>query len=46
MNKHIGSAFDDFLEEEKIFIEVSAEAFDRVFSWQLDCEHKENNSKD
>ncbi len=35
MNKHIGSSFDDFLEEENLFSEVSAEALKRVIAWQI-----------
>ena len=48
MNKHIGSSFDEFLEEEKIFIEASVEALGRVYAWKLDCRQnhqKENNLK-
>ncbi|NVZ99639.1 XRE family transcriptional regulator [Pseudomonas gingeri] len=35
MNKHIGSAFDDFLEEEGLTEEVCAAALKRVIAWQL-----------
>jgi len=35
MNKHIGSTFNDFLEEENIFAETSAEALKRVIAWQI-----------
>lgn len=35
MNKHIGSSFDDFLEEENLFAETSAEALKRVIVWQI-----------
>ena len=35
MNKHIGSSFDRFLEEEDIFAETSAEALKRVLDWQI-----------
>jgi antitoxin HicB len=34
-NKHVGSDFDDFLEEEGIREEVVAAALKRVISWQL-----------
>lgn len=35
MNKHIGSSFDDFLKEENLFVETSAEALKRVIAWQI-----------
>lgn len=35
MNKHIGSSFDDFLEEESLLAETSAEALKRVIAWQI-----------
>ena len=35
MNKHIGSTFDDFLEEENLLVETSAEALKRVLAWQI-----------
>lgn len=35
MNKHIGSSFDDFLEEEGLLEEVEAVAVKRVLAWQL-----------
>lgn len=35
MNKHIGSSFDDFLEEEGLLEEVEALAVKRVLAWQL-----------
>ena len=35
MNKHIGSSFDDSLEEESLFSEISAEALKRVIAWQI-----------
>lgn len=34
--EHIGSSFDDFLEEEGIKAEVEAVALKRVIAWQLD----------
>lgn len=35
MNKHIGSSFDDFLEEEGLLEEAEAVAVKRVLAWQL-----------
>jgi antitoxin HicB len=35
MNKHIGSNFDDFLEEEGILAEVEGNAWKRVIAFQL-----------
>ena len=35
MNKHIGSNFDDFLNEDDLIEEVSAGALKRVIAWQL-----------
>lgn len=35
VNKYIGSTFDDFLEEENLFSETSAEALKRVIAWQI-----------
>ncbi len=35
MSKHIGSNFDDFLEEEGMREEVTAAAIKRVIAWQL-----------
>lgn len=35
MNKHIGSSFDSFLEEEDVLAETSAEALKRVLAWQI-----------
>lgn len=32
---HVGSSFDDFLEEEGILAEVSAIALKRVLAWQI-----------
>ncbi|KXJ58722.1 MAG: Fis family transcriptional regulator [Thalassospira sp. Nap_22] len=46
MNKHIGSSFDDFLEEDGIREEVENEAVKRVLAWQLRQEmEKQNISK-
>ena len=36
MNKHIGSDFDDFLEEEGFLAEVEATAFKRVLVYQVE----------
>lgn len=33
--KHIGSSFDDFLEEEGMQVEATAEAIKRVLAWQI-----------
>lgn len=35
MNKHIGSNFDDFLEEDDILEDCSAAAIKRVITWQI-----------
>jgi len=35
MNKHIGSSFDDFLEEEGILAETEAVAVKRVIAYQV-----------
>ena len=35
MNKYIGSSFDDFLEDENLFADVSAEGLKRVIAWQI-----------
>ena len=40
--KHIGSSFDDFLEEEGIKAEVEAVALKRVIAWQLSQTMKKN----
>jgi antitoxin HicB len=34
-NPHIGSSFDDFLEEEGLLEEVTATAMKRVLAWQI-----------
>ena len=36
MNKHIGSSFDDFLEEEGLLAETEAAAIKRVIAYQVD----------
>jgi antitoxin HicB len=41
--KHIGSKFDDFLEEEGILEECKEEAAKRVLVWQLEQEMKKQN---
>lgn len=44
--KHIGSNFDDFLEEEGLLAEAQAVAIARVFAWELKAYiAKENQSK-
>ena len=35
MNTHIGSSFDDFLEEENLLTNTTAEALKRVIAWQI-----------
>lgn len=42
MNKHTGSSFDDFLEEEGILDEVSARAHKRLLALQLQDIMKES----
>ena len=45
-NKHIGSNFDDFLEQESLLAEVEANAIKRVIAFQLaDLMQKDNISK-
>jgi hypothetical protein len=34
-NPHLGSSFDDFLKEEGIYEEVTANAMKRVLAWQI-----------
>lgn len=41
-DKHIGSSFDEFLEEEKCLHEVSALAIKRVIAWQIKQAMKEH----
>lgn len=36
MNSHVGSSFDDFLEEEGILAECTSIAAKRVLAWQLE----------
>lgn len=40
-NPHIGSSYDDFLVEEGIYDEVTAEAVKRVIAWQLEQRRRE-----
>jgi hypothetical protein len=35
MNKHVGSDFDEFLQEEALLEEVTAAALKRVVAWQI-----------
>lgn len=41
--KHVGSSFDDFLEEEGLLEECKEEAAKRVLVWQLEREMKKQN---
>ena len=41
--KHVGSSFDDFLEEEGILEECKEEATKRVLVWQLEQEMKKQH---
>lgn len=41
MSKHIGSSFDDFLNEEGVFAEAEAIAVKRVIAYQLEVRMKE-----
>lgn len=34
-NKHVGSSFDDFLQEEGLLAETTSEAVKRVLAWQI-----------
>ena len=43
MNKHVGSNFDDFLEEEGILAETEAVAIKRVIAFQVEQMMKEQN---
>ena len=40
-NCHLGSAFDDFLEQEEILNEVTEVALKRVLAWQVEQAMKE-----
>jgi len=35
-NRHIGSAFDEFLQEEGLYADVAAHAIKRVLAWQIE----------
>lgn len=39
-NKHLGSSFDDFLEEEGLLAEVEATAIKRIIAYQIEQEIK------
>lgn len=41
MNKHIGSRFDEFLEDEDLLAETEAVAIKRVIPWQIETLMKE-----
>ncbi len=43
MNRHIGSSFDDFLEEEGLLAEAEAVAAKRVIAFQIRKQMKEQN---
>ncbi|MGI0492951.1 Fis family transcriptional regulator [Alkalinema pantanalense CENA528] len=43
MNPHIGSSFDDFLEEEGILVEVESIAWKRVIAFQITQLMEEQN---
>ena len=42
-NKHIGSSFDDFLQEEGILAEAEATAVKRIIAYQIEKEMAERN---
>ena len=42
-NKHIGSTFDDFLQEEGLLAEAEATAVKRVIAYQIEKEMEERN---
>ncbi len=42
-NKHLGSSFDDFLEEENIRADTEAAAIKRVVAYQIEMEMKRAN---
>jgi len=42
-NKHVGSRFDDFLEDEGMLEEATAVALKRVIAWQIAQEMKAQN---
>lgn len=42
-NPHIGSSFDDFLDEENLLVEANEIAIERVIAWQLQQEIESKN---
>ncbi|WP_137168959.1 hypothetical protein [Marinomonas sp. FW-1] len=44
-NKHIGSSFDEFLEEEGILAETNAVAIKRVVAWQIQQKNVTDSSQ-
>lgn len=42
-NKHIGSSFDDFLDEEDLRADAEATAIKRVIAYQIELEMKQAN---
>jgi antitoxin HicB len=42
-NPHIGSSFDDFLDEENLLVEANEIAIKRVIAWQLQQEIESKN---
>jgi predicted XRE-type DNA-binding protein len=42
-NPHIGSSFEDFLEEEGLSAEIEAVALKRVIAWKIEQAMKEKN---
>jgi antitoxin HicB len=41
-NPHIGSSFDEFLDEENLLVEANEIAIKRVIAWQLQQEIESN----
>lgn len=41
-NKHMGSSFQNFLEEDGVLEDVTAAALKRIFAWQLHKKMKEH----
>ena len=41
VSPHIGSSFDDFLQEEGLYEEVTAAAVKQVLAWQIDQRRRE-----
>ena len=44
-NKHLGSSFDNFLEEEGILAETNAVAIKRVVAWQIQQKNVTDSSQ-